>query len=241
MIKEIPNRYRGWPDADRAYYFVSGNLGCQFFAYISSLQMRNSPFFLTIISLVLLFIPLTSHAQNHHLKGGVGYGIVGSGDHRIPSAHLGYARQILSHLDATAHLRFSRTRRWKPLDPSPGVPHDLSYLDGSIGLLLHPIDSKHHRLDLGIGGAMRGRWETRTIELKRLYVDGQPTYVDGQPTEVIAHNTERRTSADTGFFLRAGYSYRLSQSFWIGGHMNGYTYQEGTSLFLFTLSVDYQF
>ena len=81
---------------------------------------------------------------------------------------------------------------------------------------------------------MRGRWETRTIELKRLYVDGQPT-------EVIAHNTERRTSADTGFFLRAGYSYRLSQSFWIGGHMNGYTYQEGTSLFLFTLSVDYQF
>lgn len=182
---------------------------------------------------VLLSVPSLSYAQNNRLKGGVGYGIVGSGDHRIPSAHLGYARQIFPHLDAAVELRFSRTRRWKPLDPSPGVPHDLSYLDGFIGLTLHPIDSDQHRLDLGVGGALRGRWETRTLELK-LFYDG------GQPTEVLTHDTERRSSADTGFLLRAGYSYRISSSFWLGAHMNGYTYQEGTSLFMFALSVDYQ-
>lgn len=195
--------------------------------------MRNLPALLVLSGLFLLLPSSTSQAQNHHLKGGAGYGIVGSGDQRIPSAHLGYARQILSHLDATVHLRFSRTRRWKPLDPSPGVPHDLSYLDGSIGLSLHPIDSGQHRLDLGIGGALRGRWETRTIRLKLFYSDGQPT-------EVLAHDTERRTSADIGFLLRAGYNYRLSRSLWLGAHLNGYTYQEGTTLFLFGLSVDYR-
>jgi hypothetical protein len=50
---------------------------------------------------------------------------------------------------------------------------------------------------------------------------------------------ERRTSVDLGYQLRAGYSYRLTSSFRLGAHMHGYTYREGTSLFLFGLTVDY--
>jgi hypothetical protein len=43
-----------------------------------------------------------------------------------------------------------------------------------------------------------------------------------------------------GYLLRAGYNYRIARSFWVGAHMHGYTYQEGTPLFLFGLSLDYE-
>lgn len=188
---------------------------------------------LPVILVVSLFVIPSSYAQQQRLTGGTAYGIVGRGDYLIPSGHLGYARQIAPHLDFTASLRFSRSREWEPLETYPDAPRDLSYLDGGVGLSLYPIDSDHHRLDLGIGAVLRGRWETRT---KRIRVRMGP---GGQPVELIDHKTERRTSADTGFLLRTGYSYRISRPFWLGVHLNGYTYQEGTTLFLFGLSVDY--
>lgn len=177
--------------------------------------------------------PPLADAQNHRLTGEVAYGIVGFGDVRIPSGRVGYNRQIVPHVDLTASIRFSRTREWEPLDPSPGVPHDLSYLDSAVGVTLHPIDSDKHRFDLGLSAALRGRWETRTTAIKILFSDGEPK-------KLLRHETERRTSADTGFLLRTGYSYKITRSLWLGAHMRGYTYQEGTSLFLFGLSVDYE-
>jgi hypothetical protein len=50
---------------------------------------------------------------------------------------------------------------------------------------------------------------------------------------------ERDQSTDIGYLLRTGYSYRLTSSVHLGAHMHGYTYREGTTLFLFGLAVYY--
>jgi len=196
-------------------------------------EMRRLLTLMVAFTIVFLASPPTAVAQDHRLTTEISYGIVGFGDIRIPSGQLGYSRQIVPHLDLTASIRFSRTREWEPLDTSPGLPHDLSYLDGTVGLELHPIDSDKHRLDLGLSAALRGRWETRTTGIKILFGP------DDQPQKLLRHETDRRTSADTGFLLSTGYNYKITPSLWLGAHLRGYTYQEGTSLFLFGLSVDY--
>ena len=159
-----------------------------------------------------------------------GMGIVGSGDHLIPSGQVTYAREIFSHVDATTRLRFSHIQTYGSEWLLQRA--NLTYLDGSVGLTVHPLDSDHHRIDLGLSATLRGRWERRAT---RARIRPGP---DGRRETRVWY--ERRSSADVGYLLRAGYNYRIAESFWMGFHMHGYTYQEGTPLFLFGLSLDYE-
>jgi hypothetical protein len=187
--------------------------------------------YLFVFSLLALFLIPPVQAQQHRLTGELAVGKIGAGDHLIPSAQLGYSREIWSYVDVTASTRFSFIETYgSRFLLSRG---SFSYLDGAVGLTIRPFDTDHHRLDVGLSGAIRGRWETRATRAKAR------TDSNGEIEEIIFIDYERRKSADVGYLLRAGYSYRISSSVRLGAHLHGYTYQEGTSLFVFGLSVDY--
>jgi hypothetical protein len=187
----------------------------------------------TLIGICLIAFAATPHlpdqqarAQSQRLTGDFAYGIVGSGDILSPSGRLGYAREIVSHVDVVGETRFSHLQRFGNEDPlSRG---NFTYLDVSIGPSIHPLDTENHRIDLGLYGTVRHRWETRAIRARV-----------GSGGELISITYERRTSFDAGYLLRFGYSYRISRKVRLGLHAHGYTYQEGTSVFLVSLTMDY--
>jgi len=185
-----------------------------------------SRFLFLLIAIAVCSFSLPAQAQQHRVTAEGGVGIVGQGAQRIPSGRLGYAYEVVPHMDVTARFRFSHIQTYDSYWLLQRA--DLTYLDGSVGITLHPIDTDRHRIDLGLSAALRGRWERRAV---RAYELG-----DRDSVKVWY---EKRMSTDVGYLLRVGYNYRVSSSFWIGAHMHGYTYREGTSLFLFGLSVDY--
>jgi len=185
---------------------------------------------LGISLLALASTPVLIHqqarAQTHRLTADLGYGLVGAGDILIPTGRLGYAREVVSHVDIVGETRLTHLQRFG--NNNPTRRGNYSYLDLSVGLSIHPLDTKNHRLDVGFFGTIRRRWETR-VTRAQLGSDGK----------VISITYERRTSVDAGYLLRFGYSYRLSEKMRLGLHAHGYTYQEGTSIFLVGLTVDY--
>ena len=68
----------------------------------------------TLFALPLASTP-SAQAQQQRLTAETGTSIIGSGDFYIPSLRLGYAHQIIPHVNATADLRFSREHLGTPI------------------------------------------------------------------------------------------------------------------------------
>lgn len=184
--------------------------------------MRNG-FFLFA---ALFFASFPAQAQPHRLVGDVSIAAIGSGGQNIPSVRVGYARSLSTVFDVNVDTRFSHRQMFGNEDV--GQRGNFTYLNGSAGLTLSPLNSDRHRFSLGVHGAIRHRWETQVVQSRSII---------GGP--VLDVDYKRETSVDTGFLLRTGYSYRLTKAFRVGGHLHGYTYQEGTSVVVFGMLVEY--
>lgn len=171
-----------------------------------------------------------TQAQNSRLTSEMGVANIGSGGQLIPSGRIGASSRLVSYVDLVFDLRFSHLQTFgNPDFPQRG---NFSYLDGSVGLSLHPVDTDRHRLDLGLSGAARKRWETRLVQADVTIGENG----DLVPVEEVY---EHRSSVDVGYMLRLGYSYKLSSKFRIGVQLHGYTYHEGTSLYIAGLTCGY--
>lgn len=183
----------------------------------------NNVSYLTFV-VILLALPMTTYAQQPaQVTGGFSIGIVGQGDRLIPSGHVGYHLALASSLDINGEVRFSRLSALNHDDPLRRGR--LTYLDGSLGINVQPIQFGRHQLSFGLGAAMRGRWEYDAYLVRNRRRGGELV-----EQEVFF---DRRRSVDVGARLKAMYSVRITPALRLGLYMEGYNYNEGTGLFFF--------
>lgn len=174
-----------------------------------------------------LFCSQPSAAQNQ-LSAGFGVGMVSQGDRLIPSVDLSYSRSLTRLLDAYSQARFSRLQT---LNHEDVLRRDrLTYASFALGGLIRPIDSGRSRLDLGLGGVVRGRWEYDSIR-----AFGR---IGGDRYEV---EFENRTSADVGWTFDIAYSLRTWDTLYTTLSVSGNTYDDGPSLFFASLGMEILF
>jgi len=184
----------------------------------------TNTFIASISAFILFLVPPNISAQSSaNVTTGFSTGIVGQGDYLIPSVHLGYERPIASQVRAHGQIRSSHLSSMS--DPVKIVRARLTYIDLTVGVDVTPIEFRRHRLTFGLGLANRARWEKRALAWQRRIRNG--VVIDDR---VIYDETR---SVDTGAMVTAMYSVRLSRSFRVGAYMQGYTYDEGTSVFHF--------
>jgi hypothetical protein len=124
--------------------------------------MKRTPLLLAVVALLSLTLPAGAQDQRLFLEGG--FGIVGQGAQRIPSGQLSYAYEAVPHVDLINSVRVSHIQTYGSEDLLQRA--DLTYLNVSVGITLHPLDTRHHRIDLGISGTIRGRWEREAVRAK---------------------------------------------------------------------------
>lgn len=180
---------------------------------------------LLILGLSTFLSTSSSRAQSPRVSTGFSIGIVGQGDRLIPSGHIGYNRSLVGPLRLHGQIRFSRLQT---LDNPDLLNRDrLTYLDASTGFQISPLKVGRHRLIVGAGPTLRGRWEYDTIGVQRRFRNGMLV----EQTFFV----EERQSVDFGAWLRTAYSVRITRALRAGLFMEGYNYNEGTGIFFFGL------
>ena len=192
-------------------------------ALTSRIRSAYVLFFFIVFPATGLVASTSTYAQSSQMTTGISIGLVGQGDRLIPSVNVGYNRPLVGPLRIHGQFRFSRL---ETLDSSDLLNRDrLTYLDANLGVRVFPLDIGRHRLTVGAGPTLRGRWEYDTYGVRQ-------RFRNGQLVERI-FLTERRKSLDTGVHLKALYSVRITQSLRAELFMEGYNYNEGTGIFFF--------
>lgn len=184
----------------------------------------NSNFVITATLLVgVLYGSVPDCAQSqgfqsqNRLTAGVSAGIVSQRDHTIPSVQVGYARALSEPIEAFGHVRFSRLQSLGNEEALQRVRR--TYLEFGGGGRAYPLRAGRHRVGVGLGAAIRGRWEY--VSIRAYQRPGSPVRVD----------YENRRSADVGWIFDIGYDVRFRDSFRVGVFVAGQTFNEGPSIF----------
>lgn len=166
-------------------------------------------------------VPSDAKSQDHlarnRLTVGVSAGIVSQRDHAIPSAQVGYARAFSKSFEAFGHIRFSRLQSLGNETPLQRARR--TYLELGVGGRAYPLQAGRHRVGIGLGAAVRGRWEYVSIQAYR------------RPDSPLRVDYENRRSADVGWIFDIGYDLRFRDSFRSGLFVSGQTFNEGPSIF----------